>query len=68
MRKKENWMFKGAIVLANGQKAVITKMQENELDGVDYVYYINCKVEGEKHDGRYHPSDVEELVLETKKS
>lgn len=61
MRKKEAWMFKGAIVLALGKKAVITKMAENELDGVDYVYNFNCKVEGEKHDGRYHHSDVQEL-------
>ena len=63
MRKKESWMFKGAIVLANGKKAVITAMQENHLDGVDYVYYITCKVEGEKHGGRYHPNDVQELVV-----
>ena len=56
-------MFKGAIVLALGKKAVITKMQENTLDGVDYVYYIECKVEGEKHSGNYHPNDVAELVV-----
>ena len=64
MKKKERWMFKGAIVLALGKKGTITKMQENELDGVDYVYYINVKLEGEKHDGRYHPSDITELVAE----
>ena len=63
MRKKEGWMFKGAIVLANGKKAVIVKMQENNLDGTDYVYYINCKVEGQKHGGNYHPNDVQELVV-----
>lgn len=61
-------MFKGAIVIANGKKAVITKMQENNLDGVDYVYYIFCKVEGQKHAGTYHPSDVHELVLSTEKT
>ena len=65
MRKKESWMFKGAIVLALGKKANIVKMQENELDGVDYVYYITCKVEGEKHTGRYHPSDVQEIVVKS---
>lgn len=63
MRKKESWMFKGAIVLALGKKASITKMQENELNGVDYVYYITCKVEGEKHAGQYHPNDVQELSV-----
>ncbi len=61
-------MFKGAIVLALGKKATITAMQENTLtrDGkpdVDYVYYIDCKVEGEKRSGRYHPNDVQELVV-----
>ncbi len=63
MRKKEAWMFKGAIVLADGQKATIAKMQENNLNGVDYVYYIDCKVEGKKHADTYHPNDVQELVV-----
>ncbi len=68
MRKKEPWMFNGAIVLALGKKATITAMQENTLqrDGepaIDYVYYIACKLEGEKHSGQYHPNDVQELVV-----
>lgn len=63
MKRKESWMFKGAIVLALGKKATIVKMQENELNGIDYVYYIDCKVEGEKHSGRYHPNDIQELVI-----
>ena len=63
MRKKEQWMFKGAIVLALGKKGTITKMQENNLDGIDYVYYIEVKLEGEKHSGNYHPSDIEELKV-----
>ena len=63
MRKKESWMFKGAIVLACGKKGVIAKMQENELDGIDYVYYIFVKLEGEKHAKTYHPSDVSELAV-----
>ena len=63
MRKKEGWMFKGAIVLALGKKGIISKMQENELNGVDYVYYISVKLEGEKHAGTYHPNDVQELSV-----
>ena len=63
MRKKEEFMFKGAIVNALGKKGTITKMQENELNGVDYVYYIFVKLEGEKHAGKYHPSDVSELLI-----
>lgn len=62
---KESWMFKDAIVLALGKKGTITKMQENHLDGTDYVYYISVKLEGEKHSGTYHPDDVKELVVET---
>lgn len=65
MRKKETWMFKGAIVLANGKKANIIAMQENNIKDIDYVYYITCKVEGEKHTGRYHPDSVQELVPAT---
>lgn len=63
MRKKELWMFKGAIVLALGKKGVITKMEENNLNGVDYVYYIYVKLEGEKNPGTYHPADVQELKV-----
>lgn len=65
MRKKESWMFRGAIVLANGKKATIKKMQENTLNGVDYVYYIDCALEGQKHANPYHPNDVQELIIQT---
>ena len=64
MRKKESWMFKGAIVLELGKKGIISKMQENNLNGVDYVYYISVKLEGEKHAGKYHPNDVQELIVD----
>lgn len=62
MRKKEKWMFPGALVLAIDKKGTITKMQENTFDGVDYVYYIYVKLEGKKHAGCYHPNDVKELI------
>jgi hypothetical protein len=62
MRKKEDWMFKGNVVMALGKRGVITSMQENELNGVDYVYYINVKLDGEKRDGRYHPDDINKIV------
>lgn len=62
MRKKELWMFKGALVLANGKKGIIKSMQENQLNGTDYVYYIDVLLEGERHTGRYHPDDLTELV------
>lgn len=64
MRKKEKWMFKGAIVLALGKKGVITKMQENHLNGTDYVYYIDVRLEGDKHSGTYHPADIEQLSIQ----
>ncbi len=68
MRKKEKWMFEGAIVLALGKKGNISKMEENSMYGVDYVYDIYVKLEGEKHAGTYHPSDVEELIVSDIKS
>lgn len=58
-------MFKGAIILALDKKGTITKIQENELNGTDYVYYISVKLEGENHSGTYHPDDVQELVVES---
>jgi hypothetical protein len=61
MRKKELWMKKCAIVRANGKLGVITKMQENEINGVDYVYYISVKLNGCKTANRYHPNDIEEV-------
>lgn len=63
MRKKESWMFKGAIVLALGKKAIITQMQENNIDGVDYVYNIDARVEGDKKAGVYHPNDIQQLIV-----
>lgn len=68
MRKKEKWMFKGALVLALGKKGTITKMQENTLNGTDYVYQIHVRLEGEKHANPYHPSDLEELIPQKAKS
>lgn len=68
MRKKEKWMFKGALVSALGKKGTIKKMEENDLNGVDYVYYIYVQLEGEKHNNPYHPNDIEELIISTAKS
>lgn len=63
MRKKETWMFKGAIVLALGKKGVIKRMEENTINGIQYVYYIYVTLEGEKAPGTYHPDDVQELKV-----
>jgi|GEM_PF-2257026 len=63
MRKKESWMFKGAICLALGKKGIISKMEENNLNGIDYVYYIYVKLEGEKNARTYHPADIAELIV-----
>ncbi|MCK5609359.1 hypothetical protein KAR91_46225 [Candidatus Pacearchaeota archaeon] len=62
MRKKESWMFKGALILALGQKGTIISMEENLLRGINYVYYITVRLEGEKKSGKYHPSDIDELI------
>lgn len=60
MKKKQPWMFRGAIVLASGKLGTITHMQENSIDGVDYVYYIDVRLNGAKGSGTYHPGDIEE--------
>lgn len=62
MRRKEKWMFKGALVLALGKKATIMKMEECNIADTDYVYYIHCKLEGAKHSNPYHPADIAELL------
>lgn len=59
MRKKESWMKKGAIVRALGKLAIIVKMEENEINGVDYVYYITIRFSGEKKTLQVHPNDIE---------
>lgn len=58
MRKKEPWMKKGAIVRANGELGHITAMQENTLNGIDYVYYIEVKLDGRRHSSTFHPDDI----------
>ena len=55
-------MFKGALVLAAGKKGTIIKMEECPINGTDYVYYIDVKLEGAKRAGKYHPNDIAELI------
>jgi hypothetical protein len=64
MRKKETWMKVGAIVMADGKPGTITKMEENTLNGQEYVYYIHVRRVGVKWDAPYHPNDVSELKEE----
>lgn len=52
-------MKKGAIVRALGKLATIVKMEENEINGVDYVYYITIRFSGEKKIARVHPDNIE---------
>lgn len=63
MIPKQEFMFKGAIVKALGEKATITKMEENNIDGTDYVYRIWARKEGKKFTLPYHPKDIEELKV-----
>ena len=64
MKKKEAWMKVGAIVMAYGKQGTIIKLQENQIDGIDYVYYIDVKLSGQKHSSPYHPNDVSEVKAE----
>jgi hypothetical protein len=61
MKKKEIWMKKGNAVLADGKPGVIKSMEENTIDGVEYVYYINVVLNGHKKAGTYHPGDISEI-------
>lgn len=64
MRKKQSWMFIGAIVLLpNGKIGTITAMQENKLNGIDYVYNISIKLPDKKFSLPYHPGDLQELIV-----
>ena len=64
MRKKEAWMKKGNAVLALGKPGVITKVVDCELNAGWYVYNIYVRLNGAKHAGNYHESDVTELKPE----
>lgn len=64
MKRKQPWMYIGAPVLAAGRPGTITKMQENNLYGIDYVYYIEVRLDGAKHSGNYHPNDIVQLLEE----
>lgn len=63
MRKKEIWMKKGAIVRALGKLGTIVKMEENSINGVDYVYYITVKLSGETRKRKYHPNDITPRIM-----
>ena len=52
-------MKNGAIVRALGKLATIVKMEENEINGVGYVYYITIRFSEEKKTARVHPDDIE---------
>ena len=61
MREKENWMQIGAIVNVGGILGRIVKMQENTINDIDYVYYIDVILSGETKKRRYHPNDIKEI-------
>ena len=57
MRKKEPWMRVGTIVSAFTKQGTILSMEENIIDGIQYVYYITVRTN--KGIFRYHPDEVE---------
>nr|WP_213488774.1 hypothetical protein [Mucilaginibacter sp. Bleaf8] len=54
----------GAEVLALGKPGKITFFQVSSVSGMEYVYYIHVKLDGEKKSEVYHPSDVEQHPLQ----
>ncbi len=63
MRRRSPWMHKGSIVLVNGSKATITSIYCIALNMFDYVYHVECKLEGQKRSKNFHPNDLEELII-----
>lgn len=61
MAKKEEWMKKGNAVIALGKPGVIVKLLENE--GLVEVFQADVKLNGNKHTGRYHISDLSEIKI-----
>lgn len=62
MRKKEDWMFVGAKVLAKGKEGKITIMQENTLGTTEWVYHMDVLLDSGTYAGTYHPNDIKEIV------
>lgn len=58
MIEKPDWIKRGVNVLALGIKGVVTRFQQNTVNSKKYVYYINVRLDGEKHSRTYHPTDV----------
>lgn len=61
MIEKPTWLFKGALVYALGKPGVVTACPTNELHGKTWVYSCEVKLNGEKHAGTYHPTDLSEI-------
>lgn len=61
MIQKPDWLFKGAIVLALGEKGIIKTCPTTEIKGKIYVHNCGVKLEGAKYSIPYHPSDLTKL-------
>lgn len=61
MIQKPDWLFKGATVLALGEKGTVKTCPTNEIKGKTYVYNCEVKLEGAKFSVPYHPSDLAKL-------
>lgn len=47
-------------LLALDKPGLISGMQENKIDGIEYVYNIEVKLIGAKFSNPYHPKDIKE--------
>ncbi len=64
MIRRKPWMYKGSIVLAGGNRATITSIECITLSIFDYVYHVECKLDGQKRSKQFHPNDLAELIIE----
>ena len=59
MIRKEKWMKRGARVDALGKEGTITTIAYF----APWVHFIRVRIDGYKHSGKYHPTDVKPICL-----
>lgn len=57
--KKLLWMRVGSRVLANGNRAEIVSVWSENVDGVEYVRYIDVCVDGKTEIECFRPEEVQ---------
>ncbi len=62
MEAKQRWMRIGASVIAGGEPATITGLDDTRLEGKEYVYSIKCQHKGQRSSTSYNPLKVQPVI------